>query len=102
MSSRPTWLVQRRALISGVCAIAVLSGLALILSQGRSGSPYLTIAFVVTIIAALVLVLQGITHLAQRSMSPLDTPRSTRTQQTQHESRTREQRRRSAHSHNQD
>lgn len=52
-----------------MCAIALLSGLALILSHGRAGSAVLNVLFIVTTVAVLIIILQGITYLAQHTMN---------------------------------
>jgi|GEM_PF-4080782 len=68
MSSRSKRLVQRRALIASVCAIALLSGLALLMSFGRAPSDSLVLVFIIASILALLIALQAITVLAQSTM----------------------------------
>ncbi len=68
MSSRSKRLVQRRALTASVSAIALLSGLALLMSFGRAPSDGLVMVFVIAIALALLIALQAITVLAQGTM----------------------------------
>lgn len=52
-----------------MCVIALLSGLALTLSQGRAGSAILNVLFIVATVVVLIVILQTITYLAQRTMN---------------------------------
>tara|TARA_R110002073_G_scaffold336260_1_gene531327 strand:+ start:59380 stop:59652 length:273 start_codon:yes stop_codon:yes gene_type:complete len=73
MTSHLYRFVRGKALISSVFAIALFSGLALILSQGRD-TGILSVIFLVAGIVALLFILHAITVLAQRTMGSSITP----------------------------
>ncbi len=71
-----------------MCAIALLSGLALILSHGRAGSAVLNVLFIVTTVAVLIVILQGITYLAQYTMNMSSDLSSDKKRKDQHSTNT--------------
>ncbi len=81
MSSRSKRLVQRRALIATVCAIALLSGLALLMSFGRAPSETLVVIFIIASALALLIALHAITVLAQYTMGHPHPPKRERDDQ---------------------
>lgn len=71
-----------------MCAIALLSGMTLILSQGRAGSSMLNSLFVVATFVVLFVILQAITYLAQRTMKMSTTLSSQHDDKNKHNSNT--------------